>query len=457
MRRTRHGGILARCWVVGLTAGALLVAPLNASCEESQPVPLGVVLESIASSSRSADVAEIERAKADAVQKEVQASYQPSVELKGGYTLRDSPEVAVFDNFAAPFGTGTYWQYELAATQLVWDGGRRRAAVEAAKKTVEAADAGGHAGIVETQLDGLQTYLGAVEAHVQLHVLDQRIAALKLHLQDAQNLYDQGMAARNDLLETQVRLRSVQDQIPALEDALVVAGRKLGRLMGLPSGQVVTVPERMPEPPPLPADEEDLVAQAPDGNARVTALTAQLEAARRKEEARGKDRLPEVLLEASHTYQENPYLLYQHANIAMLGVRWDVFDGGARQARTTEARLTAERVERDLEETRREAAEGVDAALRAYHQALRQVRTAKDNVAAAKENLRIVSDQYRAGLARGSDVLDAEALLAGARSELAQRRLDVYRGQARALALAGLDLAKVYEAAKSSGEDTNER
>lgn len=457
MCRTRHGGVLARCCVVGLTAGALLVAPLNGSCEEREPVPLGVVLKAIAANSRSADVAGIERARADAVQREVQASYQPTVELKGGYTLRDSPMVAVFDSFVAPFGTGTYWQYELAAKQLVWDGGRRRAAVEAAKKTVDAADAGGHAAVVETQLEGLEIYLGAVEAHLQLHVLAQRIAALKVHLEDAQNLYEQGMAARNDLLETQVRLRSVQDQIPALQDVLVVAGRKIARLMDWPAEQIVTVPEQMPEPPLLPAQDEELVAKSPKGNARVTALTAQLEAARRKEEARGKDRLPEVLLEASHTYQENPYLLYQHANIAMLGVRWDVFDGGARKARTTEARLAAERIERDLQEAQRQAAEGVDAALRAYHQALRQVKTAKDNVAASKENLRIVSDQYRAGLARGSDVLDAEALLAGARSELAQRRLDVYQGQARALALAGLDLAKVYEVAKSSGEDTNER
>ncbi len=440
-----------------MTACALLVFPLSAICKENTPVPLGVVLEAIASNSRSADVAGIERARADAVQREVQASYQPTVELKGGYTLRDSPEVAVFDNFAAPFGTGTYWQYELAATQLVWDGGRRRAAVEAAKKTVDAADAGGHANVVEAQLDGLETYLGAVEAHLQRHVLQQRIAALKVHLEDAKNLYEQGMAARNDLLETQVRLRSVQDRIPALDDALVVAGRKIARLMGLPADEVVDVPERMPKPPPLPAAEKELVQNAPDSNPRVTALMKQLEAARRKEEARGKDHLPEVLVEASHTYQENPFLLYQHANVAMLGLRWEVFDGGARKARTTEARLTAERIERELEEARRQAADGVDAALRAYHQAGRQLKTAKDNVAAAQENLRIVSDQYRAGLARGSDVLDAEALLAGARSELAQRRLDIYQGQARALALAGLDLVRVYGEAESSREANNER
>ena len=41
-----------------------------------------------------------------------------------------------------------------------------------------------------------------------------------------------------------------------------------------------------------------------------------------------------------------------------------------------------------------------------------KVRTARANVAASLENLRIVSDQYRAGIARSSDVLDAETLLA---------------------------------------------
>ena len=96
-----------------------------------------------------------------------------------------------------------------------------------------------------------------------------------------------------------------------------------------------------------------------------------------------------------------------------------------------------------------EAESGAAAALRAFHQSLREVETSRENVLAAEENLRIVGDQYREGLLRTTDVLDAESVLAESRSALAERRYRAYSQQVALLAVLGEDLPAFYESTTS--------
>ena len=90
----------------------------------------------------------------------------------------------------------------------------------------------GQAEVRSSQLEGLATYLRILAVKAQRQVVAQRIAALKDHLREVQDLFDQGVVARNDLLATEVRLRLVQDQGGEVDNAEVVAAQELNRLMG---------------------------------------------------------------------------------------------------------------------------------------------------------------------------------------------------------------------------------
>ena len=446
MRRPRHADLSSRRRGLALlTAGLLAVAPPLAAGETAAPLSLGQVLQAVAQGSNAAITGALDTARARAATEEIRSSYRPTVELEGGYTVRDSPIVAIFGNFAAPMGTGTFWQAQVRARELLWDGGQRAHAVEAGEHTVAAASAGREARIVRAQMEAVGAYLQAVLAHARRSVVKGRVAALSAHLEDAENLYRQGMVARNDLLETRVRLRTVTDRLPELDDGVAIALENLNRLMGRDPGTTLAVPGSLPPPPPLPAPEAALADEAEAHNPQVVALEAKLAALRSKREASARENSPKLVLSAAHTYEENPYLAHNHANLAMLGLSWKLYDGGAAKRRTVSVCYEAEQAEHDLRETRRRVATRFDRARRQYHQALRVAKTAEENVAAAKENLRIVTDQYRAGLARGSDVLDAEALLSASRFTLAERHLAAYLDQATLLALAGRDLASFYE------------
>jgi outer membrane protein TolC len=73
------------------------------------------------------------------------------------------------------------------------------------------------------------------------------------------------------------------------------------------------------------------------------------------------------------------------------------------------------------------------------------VDTARTNVNASEENLRIIQDQYKEGLARTTDVLDAVTVLAESRWQVVQMHYRAYARQAALLASMGEDLPAFYE------------
>ena len=97
----------------------------------------------------------------------------------------------------------------------------------------------------------------------------------------------------------------------------------------------------------------------------------------------------------------------------------------------------------------------VGQALRDYDEAQREVETARANVAASEENLRIIQDQYKEGLARTTDVLDAESVLAESRYGVVRMHYEAYARQAVLLAAMGEDLAAFYEAGSGTPAKEN--
>lgn len=454
MRKPGHGDISQRCRrphrvLRTLFLRTLLICTLAAiplfGGQSTQVLSLSGMLRAVADNSKVAVVGNLDIAQAQAAAEELHASYLPTVEFQGGYTVRDNPVVAIFGDSSAPMGLANYSQAQIRAVELLWDRGQRAKALEAGHYAVDAATAGRRAGTIRAQIEGMGSYLQAVLAGERREVVQQRIRSLRAHLEDAENLYKQGMVARNDLLETRVRLRSVKDQLHEVANQLADSRSELNRLMGLDPWTPTATPQSLPVPPPLPSKEQDLSEETTENNSELATLEAQLLRLQAGRDADSLGNAPKLILSAAHSYEQNPYIKYEHANSAMLGVSWKLYDGGALKKRVAADQYRILKIQRSIEETRRKLTTTFDSAFREYEQALRVAGTAQANVEASVENLRIVTDQYRAGLARSSDVLDAETLLSTNRLTLAERRLAAYMQQATVLAVAGRDLPSFYE------------
>lgn len=436
--------IAGRGWLMAVLAASALGAAAARVGAADAPLDVADVLRLAAGQSRPAVTAAADSVGAAAATRRAEAAWYPSVGLEAQYIVRDNPvEVGVGAlTFAqTPRRNG---QYSLDARELVWDGGRRSLAVTAARRREAAVRAAGSADVQEAQLGALASYLDALDLTGGAAVLQERLAALRAHLGIARDLLAHGIVARNDVLATEVRVREVEDAAQAVASRRAVAVRDLNRQLGRDPDEATTLPDSLPPPPPLPGDRDALLAAATTDNAALRAAALRLAVDRTVADLARRAGRPSLYVGASHAWQQNDILVHPRVNALMAGVSWDIFDGGVRGAdvRQADARVVA--AARDRLEVERGVAVAVDGAWSAFDQAGREERTARANVAAAAENLRIVEDQYRAGLARSGDVLDAEALLAASRSAVVSKHNATYRAQASLLAAAGRDLIAFY-------------
>lgn len=442
----RGGG--PACLALGLLLCICGTAPvLSAPLEEAAPLDLPTVLRLAGHSSHAAASATTDLTAAVAGVDRARSGWWPQVDLSAQYTLRDNPIEAQAGALSFPTAEKNSGQYALQARELVWDGGRRGLAVTLATRQAEAVRLGGVAAVQQAQLEAVDAYLGLLELAGSGRVLEQRLQTLEAHLQTVEDLFAQGVTTRNDVLETQVRVRAVRDQIQAVADRRAVAGQDLNRRLGREPDQLLAVPDSLPAAPLLAAEQADLLQEALAANAGLQAASARQTLDETHLELLRRAWLPSFFVGVQHAFVENRYLVHQSLNSLVAGVTWNAFDGGARSAEVRQAEARTLATDRDRLEVRRALAVAVDNAWRGWQQARRELETARADIESCRENLRIVADQYRQGLARSSDVLDAETLLAQSRFDLVRRHYATYRTQAALLTAAGRDLTAFYSGA----------
>lgn len=435
--------VSGRGWRAAVLAAAALGGAV-ASPAADGPLDVTGVLRLAARQSRPAVVAAADSAGAAAATRRARAGWYPSLGFDGQYIVRDNPVDVGFGSLTFSQLPRRNAQFSLAARELLWDGGRRSLAVTAARRREAAVQAAGAADVQAAQLGALDAYLNALDLTGSAVVLQERLVALRAHLGIARDLLAHGLVARNDVLATEVRVREVEDATRAVANRRADAVRDLNRQLGRAPDEATALPDSLPAPPPLSGDRDALLAAGVAGNPALRAAALRLAVDRTTADLARRAWRPSLYLGAGHDWQQNDILVHPHVNSLTAGVSWDIFDGGARGAdvRQADARVVA--AARDRLEVERSVAVAVDGAWSAFDQVAREEQTARANVAAAAENLRIVEDQYRAGLARSGDVLDAEALLAASRFGVVTKHNATYRAQAALLAAAGQDLVAFY-------------
>lgn len=428
-----------------LAAAALLwgTTGLRAS-DPPGPLTLSEALERAGRASVEARLGELDLRSAREGTAQARSWYYPSITLQGGHTNLDNDPFFQFGPMVFPAGEQVFWKYQFVVSEVLWDGGRRRAAVDASLGREAAVGAAGVEAAVQAQRGALEAYLNAVLLGERRAVVEGRLKALEDHLRVAQNLFDQGVVARNDLLRTEVVLRTVGDQGADLENQRALALQALNRAMGEAPSAAVAVPSRLPGPPALPWDAASCKARALEGNPGLRALEEKRRAQEQVASLKRRDYYPTAVAQAWNSYEQNRYMLYPQVTGLFLGVSWNVFDGGVRASKIREAQLEVLKTQAQLEDARRAVEIGVDQAWRDYQQALLEADTARLNEAASAENLRILKDQYGEGLVRSTDVLDAESLLAESRFTLAAARTRAYLKQGALVALVGEALPAFY-------------
>ena len=275
-----------------------------------------------------------------------------------------------------------------------------------------------------------KAYFGLVLAQRRLGVLDSALTAARANQRQAEALFDEGIINRADVLAARVRVSELESQRTQTSARRRTAADRLRFLLGMPEVADVQPTDS------LTRERVRLdtvrVARINQSRSDMQALRSRAEAAEDQVRAAWMAFVPSLNARGSYSWNDDDVFGSQGQGYTVgAALTWNLFSGlqqigGAQEA---EAKLQQSRIE--IEQQALQNQVDVAEALRDLRAARQQIDQAETAVDQADESLRIRSDRFAEGLARTTDVLQAEATLAERRlaylQALYEHNLAVYR------------------------------
>ncbi len=345
------------------------------------------------------------------------SGYLPRVDIQGGYTAQHAPQAFMFDGFVAPTQQQDYGFFSAAIEQTIYDFGRTSSRYQRAKSLTNATSYGFSARKQDVFLQVVEAYYGILENRKFLQSADEEVVQMTDHLKVAQNLFNQGVTTRNDLLQAEVQLANSKQRSLAAANNVENSWLYLNYLTGQPPGfRAELVDSREATPALTGAEAENAMANRPD----ILAQKNNIDAGELTVKESRSGYFPEIFARLGADYVENKLAREQTIWSATIGLRMNLFDG---LATTSRYRQAVEAQSQNMENLRRLEA-GVrleyDTAVNDARVAAERIATVKKSIQQGEENLRINMDRYMEQVGTATNVIDAQTLLT-------QTRTDYYR------------------------------
>ena len=350
-----------------------------------------------------------------------------------GYTLQNRAVTAQdFDpTLLNNPGETNHFVSRLHLLQPIFNGGMGINGKQAANAMSRAAEYD-HARARETiRYNAVQAFEGLALAKAFEDVMVAAVVSAEGHVKQAQSMVAAEMATAADLLQAKVYLSGLQLQLIEVRNMMAIAGENIKLLtavhIDLPLAADIGLAGRTDLF--LPAELDSLAGGA---RSDIMARREQADAAGQMVGVAQGSMLPHVNLSLQRDFYSQDNVFGDDARSWTLGVyaTWDIFKGMENIGQIKKARAE-ERAARYIVqfETRQARVQATEALLKAQA-AHEKVVVARGAVDAAREGLRIVTNQYREGLANMVNLLDTQAAAIMAEGNLVQAVHDYQVGMA---------------------------
>ena len=415
-----------------LSSALLLIAAGQTSGEEmSAEQIVGAVLEH----SYHLKIAGEQVTSAEAVKKQADAAAFPALDLDGRVAHYEGLQENNFPNFRIPAIPDRY-SGGVTLSQPLYTGGKISGRKEMTDEQRHSARASFAARRADVIYQALIAYWSWSKAFYAAESFRASVAWMESHDRDVRNLRAAGLATENDLLSTSVHLDQTRLR---LEEALRytrLCRAAIERLTGKDlAEEAAPAKPDYDEPVPLSAERELIqgaLASRPDIQAQQSAFNA----ARKNIKIQSADYFPQLNANIRgevgrpNILNIPPEDQWQFDAFAGISASWNILDWGLTQAKANEARAQARQASHQLSQLNEEVIFEVRQALINLQNALTRVRVARHAEESARLDLKAATDLWKNGLARHSDVLDAQARLTDTGFDLVAAAADVALGRA---------------------------
>lgn len=286
--------------------------------------------------------------------------------------------------------------------------------VKAASATERAESYGVRSARDLVALVAVNLYLEAVAAASRIEEVHAQEATARALFTQASDMKQSGVVAGIDVLRAQVQAQNLRQRAIRAENDFERAKLQLGRAIGLPAGQPITLTDRIPyaQIPEVTVDSalQTAFASRPD----YLAARERVAAAEASARAAALERLPSLHFDADYGgIGQTPS--EAHATYRMAAtVRVPIFEGGRATGRRIEAGAELRRRQAELDDLKGRVDFEVRTALLDLGASAQQLEAAQTTVQLAGQELQQARDRFAAGVAGNLEVTQAQEAVATA-------------------------------------------
>lgn len=335
----------------------------------------------------------------------------PKLNISGSYTqLSETPaaktqiggQTATF-NMSEPSSGNA----KVMLSMPVFTSGRISHNIQSAKASLEATEQQQFVALQEIKHRIAQAYINVLRAESSVKVAQSHVDSIKAHAHDVDNLYAQGMVARNDQLAANVELADAQQRIVQVENNLDIMRAQYNQLLVRSLTDSVSVSADFPDIPAGTLD--DLTEQALKVRPEITVLFNQIASLEQQAKSIKAGLLPQVAINGGYQYQQNRYQAFEGIWQVGVGMDWKLFDESTRHQGNAVIRQSLA-LKEQLNDLNTQISLQVRQAWLDVQETLKRIKVTQQAIDHAEENMKMNTNRYQQGLATNTDVLKAEDL-----------------------------------------------
>ncbi|MEY3880834.1 MAG: hypothetical protein RIQ94_1630 [Pseudomonadota bacterium] len=359
---------------------------------------------------------QIKSAKADTSASEqqlhaVEGQRLPELNLSSGYTqFSETPAAKTqIAGQSAQFSTSQpgSLKAQAIASVPIFTSGRISHNIDAATASLLAVQANEITSALNIKVQVADAYVMVLRMESALQVAQSHVDSLTAHIKDVNNLFDQGMVARNDVLAANVELVNAQQLVVQANNQLDISRARYNQILDRSLTDTVNLTHHFPEIPPGTLNE--LSSNALKQRPELVTMTQHIESLGQQAQSVKSGLLPQVAVNGGYQYQENRYQAFQGLWMANVGVDWKLFDGSS--SHRSDA-MTGQAI--SLKEQRDDLSSMIGLQVRQawldIQETQKRITVTQQAIGQADENLKVTTDRYQQGLSTNTEVLKAEDL-----------------------------------------------
>ncbi|HEX7476411.1 MAG TPA: TolC family protein [Polyangiales bacterium] len=283
-----------------------------------------------------------------------------------------------------------------------------------------------------------EAFWNYARGRASLSVARAALEQARAHRRDVEALVSAGTLARVELMRADAQIAAASVAVARTQAGVAVARSALYSITHLEGSDDITIGEDVEHPlPELTQTPDALLALALERRSEIKALRTLANVHQQSLDAQQGDKLPRFAVGGSATLADpnQRYSMYVHSVrtdwAAYAQLSWSPNDLLTANKAEGQTRADLAQTLADLQALEDGLKIEVTQAYQDYGASREAMQLSQAGIAAAEESYRVRREQFRAGAAVATDVIDAESELRRARLDLANASIDMHVAQAR--------------------------